>query len=133
MYNQMKAFEDYRQNNIMTAPPERLLILLFEALITNISKAKTAINQGDLKVRRESLRKARDIVMELIGSLDFSVGGALALNLQRLYTWVNGRLVQADIKNSAEALDEALRVVHILEEGWRGAVEQVQRERAGGR
>lgn len=130
MYSRSRAFEDYRQTNILTAPPERLLILLFEALLTNVRQARSAIEEGDAATRRECLRKARDIVMELMESLDYSIGGDIAINIYRLYTYVNTCLVRADARAKVHFLDDALRVLDIMDDMWRQAVDNVTRERA---
>lgn len=130
MYGTAKGYDDYRQNHILTAPPERLLVMLVEALSLNVNKARAAILSGDVPTRRECLQKARSIVMELINTLDFEIGGTIAVNLHRMYTYVNFRLVRADAKNKVEAIDEALVVIKIIEDTWRQAVDNVQREKA---
>ena len=130
MYGRANGYEDYRQNNILTAPPERLLIMLIEGLTLNVRKAHVAIEEDDAQTRRVCLRKARDIVMELINSLDLEVGGEIALNLHRLYTYVNTKLVQADTKNSTVPLVNAQRIIDVLDETWRQAVKNVQRDKA---
>ena len=130
MYGSAKGYEDYRQNHILTAPPERLLIMLIEALTLNVSKARTALIEEDHQTRRECLQKARDIVMELISTLDFEIGGEIAVNLNRMYVYINFRLVRADTKLKVEALDEAIEVIKILDDTWRQAVDNVQQEKA---
>lgn len=130
VYYKMKAFQDYQENQVMSAPPERLLILLLEGLNANIANAREAIETGDANRRRTNLRKGRDICTELISSLDYDIGGEIAMNLHRLYMFVNRQLVEADIKDSVKHLDDAIRILEILESGWREAVANVQAERA---
>ena len=130
MYYKRKAFQDYQENQVMSAPPERLLLLLIEGLNANISNARKAIEDGNSNIRRENLRKARDICTELISSLNYDIGGEIAMNLHRLYMFVNQQLIEADVQDSIKHLDDASRVMGIIESGWREAVANVQEERA---
>jgi flagellar protein FliS len=127
-----RGFQTYQNISVMTAPPERLLLMLYEGLIKNIKLAKEAIEEGNPDSRRACLRKARDIVTELMSALNFEIGGEIAVNLHRLYRYINGRLIQADISPDAEPLDHAMRVVDILNDAWVRAVEILQEEESNG-
>ncbi len=125
-----RGFQTYQNVSVLTAPPERLLLMLYEGLIKNIKNARGAILDGDADARRNCLRKGRDIVTELMSALNFDIGGEIAVNLHRLYRFVNGRLIQADISSTVEPLDEAIRVVDILNDAWTRAVDIFQNEQA---
>lgn len=133
MYGRSKGYDDYKEMNVLTAPPERLLIMLFESLSTNLRKGRTAIEEGDLRTKASALRKSRDIVMELSSSLNYDIGGDIALNLNRLYMYVNARLIDADVKADVKAIDDAVKVMDILEDGFRQAVNVVMRDKAASR
>ena len=47
--------------------------------------------------------------------------------------FVNDKLVEANIKNSVEAVDEALKVVEILYQGWVEAIEKLKAENKQGK
>lgn len=133
-----RGFQTYQNISVMTAPPERLLLMLYEGLIKNIKLAREAVVEGDADSRRVALRKARDIVTELMSALNFEVGGEIAVNLHRLYRYIHGRLIQADITPGTEPLDHAMRVVDILNDAWVRAVDILHEEQglsssAGGR
>ncbi len=123
-----RGFQTYQNVSVMTAPPERLLLMLYEGLQRNVKAARQAVEDGDADGRRTALRKARDIVAELMSALNFDIGGELAVNLHRLYRFVNGRLIQADISPDVEPIDDALKVIEILNEGWVQAVESLSEE-----
>lgn len=123
-----RGFQTYQNISVMTAPPERLLLMLYEGLIKNIKQAREAVVEGDADARRVALRKARDIVTELMSALNFEVGGDIAVNLHRLYRYIHGRLIQADITPGVEPLDHAMRVVDILNDAWVRAVDILHEE-----
>ena len=57
---------------------------------------------------------------ELQSTLDMESGGELAAELDRLYLFVRDRLVDASIKQDVKPVDDALRVLRTLREGWVG-------------
>ena len=123
-----RGFQTYQNVSVMTAPPERLLLMLYEALGRNIRAAKQAMTDGDIEYRRTSLRKARDIVAELMSALNFDVGGEIAENLHQLYRYVTGCLINADVSVDTQPLECALNVVDILNDAWIQAVDIVRNE-----
>ena len=44
-------------------------------------------------------------ISELMATLDFKVGGDLAVELESLYVFMIDKLIEANIKNDAECLD----------------------------
>lgn len=125
-----RGFQTYQNISVMTAPPERLLLMLYEGLIKNVKLAQEAIAEGNAESRRVHLRKARDIVTELMSALNFEIGGEIAVNLHRLYRYINGRLIQADISPTDEPLSDAMRVIDILNDAWVRAVAILHEEEA---
>jgi len=126
-----RGFQTYQNVSVMTAPPERLLLMLYEGLNKNIKAARLAVEENNAESRRNCLRKARDIVTELMSALNFEIGGDIAVNLHRLYRYVNGQLIQADISAAVEPLNNALEVIDVLNDAWVQAVEIYQNEQSG--
>ena len=117
----------YKQMSIKTASPGAILIMLYEAAIKNVRLAGIAIEKKDVSAKGVHIGKAHDIINELNNTLNFEVGGEIALNLERLYNFMTEQLVQANIENSSEKLANVQKVLENLLEGWRGAVEQVNK------
>ena len=82
--------------------------------------------------RQHGLTRAMAIVSELQATLDMESGGALADELDRLYLFVRDRLVDASLKPDVKPVDEALRVLKTLREGWIG-ISTASQARAAGR
>lgn len=121
-------YGQYKQVAITTANRGEVLIMLYEAAIRHVKKASLAVEKGDVKAKGEAISKAHDIINELMNTLNFEVGGQIALDLERLYNYMTGQLVKANIEGSKEILDSVVKVLDTLLSGWRGAVEQVNKE-----
>ena len=102
----------------MRSAPE-LLIDLCDAAVTNVERA---MDCDDDASARESLFKARRIVVALQDSLSIETGGVVAVNLFRHYTYLARLLMEAQ-QNPAVADLELLRVkLADLADTWSQAV-----------
>jgi len=108
----------YREMDVMTASPTTLVVKLYEGALRNALQARLRIEEGSIAERAQSLQKALAIVAELQGSLDFEQGGEIAVQLHDLYSFINQRLLEANINASTEAIDDAVGVLETLLEGW---------------
>jgi flagellar protein FliS len=123
----------YKQTAVTTANRGQLLIMLYEAAIQNVKKASLAIEQRKIAEKGVAIGKVHDIVNELNNTLDFNAGGDIARDLERLYHFMTEQLIKANLASSSEpaAAKDALQVVQKLLEtlldGWRGAIEQVNK------
>ena len=54
----------------------------------------------------------------LLAGLDMQAGGELAANLHRLYSYCLLRLTQANAQSDAAIVDEVLRVLEPVMDGW---------------
>jgi flagellar protein FliS len=72
----------------------------------------------DIPARKAALSKAMAIVNELQTALDMERGGDIALELDRLYTWITSRLLDAILHQDAKPINEARRVLQTLRDAW---------------
>lgn len=112
------GYQAYRRTQIETAPPEQLILMLYDGAIRFARNGRRALEDGDRQKAHAALTRAQDVISELIGSLDMEAGGELAANLYRLYRYIYQRLVQANVQKSVEPIDEVVRLVGELREGW---------------
>lgn len=120
----------YKQTSITTANRGQILIMLYEAAISNVKKASIALERKDLNVKGLAIGKAHDIINELQNTLNFDIGGDVARNLERLYNFMTEQLVKSNLENTKEPLLAVQKLLETLLDGWRGAVEQVNRGQA---
>jgi len=121
----------YKQTSIKTANRGQILIMLYEAAIKNVKKASDCLDRKDLAGKGQAIVKAHDIINELNNTLDFDVGGQIAKDLERLYLFMTDQLIKANLENKKEPLQQVQKLMETLLEGWRVAVDQVNRGQAG--
>lgn len=117
----------YQQVMTSTADPGARLLLLFDGLVRFLRGAVDAQRTGRAPAFTTSVARAQAILTELAGSLDHDRGGAMAADLARLYDFLLRHLTAGLGARSPRHLEEALRVIELLREGFAGAVE-VRRE-----
>ncbi|OFZ21463.1 MAG: flagellar export chaperone FliS [Bdellovibrionales bacterium GWB1_55_8] len=124
----MYGAKQYRQTQITTANRGQVLLMLYEAAIQNVRKASIAIDKKHVEAKGIAIGKAHDIINELVNTLDFEVGGNIAVELERLYNFMIEQLMKANLENSKEKLLAVEKLLGTLLEGWRGAVAQANKE-----
>lgn len=113
--------DQYLLQQIQTATPAMLTLMLFNAAVAKTQRAALDIEGGEIGPARSALIKAQEIVLELRFTLNHDAGGELAKNLDRLYEYTYGRLLYASVHRDAAAAEDALRVLVDLRDGWEQA------------
>ena len=116
----------YKKTSINTASREQILLLLYQAAIKNCKKAIEAIDAGEIAEKGEYIGKLQDIIVELMNSLDFEVGGQIATELNSLYDFIMHQSTKANTQIDVEPLHGCLRILNTLYEGWSEAVQSLK-------
>jgi flagellar protein FliS len=82
-----------------------------------IAIAKGAIQHKDITLKGESISKSIGILGGLRASLDLSQG-EIAVNLDRLYEYMERRLIEANLKNEVAILDEVSGLLKDVKSAW---------------
>jgi len=101
----------YRARQIQTASPARLVVLVYEAALTNLLRARRAVETGNIQERVTAVGKARDAIMELLVTLNTEEGGEVAKNLKALYAFILSELVDVARRNDGGRLETVIRMV----------------------
>lgn len=120
----------YREMEIHAASPHKLVVIVFEQLVVNLERARIAMERNDVELRLTSLRRARDIVTELLGTLDFEQGGALANQLADLYQYLLFELVDIGKRGDLYVMRKLVNIASLLRDGFVGAAQQLVSEKA---
>lgn len=114
---QNNASNHYKQMQIKTANQGKLIVMLYDAAIKAV---KTAIDEIPNKKTYEihkNIMKAQDIISELMLALNFEAGD-IAKRLWAIYTYINKKLVEGNIKKKTEPLKEVLTYLNDLRNAW---------------
>jgi flagellar protein FliS len=110
--------DQYLRTQVRSSAPLELVVLLYDAALRATATARDAMVKQDIRTRKTALSKAMAIINELQSVLDLDRGGTIAEDLDRLYTWINSRLLDAVVKQDAAPIDEVRRVLETLRSAW---------------
>jgi flagellar protein FliS len=115
----------YKQVGIETevtgANPHKLVLMLLDGAISAIRLASINIAKKDIEAKGTQLSKAISIINEgLRASLDHQQGGQLAGRLDSLYLYITSQLLEANLSNRTQPLDEALELLGMIQDAWKG-------------
>ncbi len=114
----------YREMEILSSSRERLVVFVFEQLVINLERARIAMERNDIAMRVTALRRARGLVGELLATLDFEAGGALANQLADLYQFMLVELVDVGQRGDLRVIRKLVSIATHLRDGFAGAAEQ---------
>jgi len=120
--------KQYQKSSIETASREQILIMLYDAAIQFLNKARVAMQNKEHEAVHNNLIGAQNIIQEFINSMDREVAPQLAENLISLYEYFIRRLVQANMKRQIEPIDEVLKYLKSLKATWEQAIVLAQKE-----
>ena len=115
--------KQYKQNQIETATPEQILILLYDGAIQYLNHAKIALEEDDNEQFQSNMFGCERIIIEFMNTLKLDEGGHFAATLYRLYEYLNKTLITATIIRDVEKIDEVLKHLMNLRETWQKAIE----------
>ncbi len=118
-----KYIKQYQTNNITTATPEKLMIMLFDGAIQFLQKAKTAIEEKNLKERSTNLESARKIIRELMRTIDLENGNDVSKQLFMLYNKMAMKLIKANVSKNITLIDEVIFDLSNIRWGFQKAIE----------
>ena len=114
----------FRSTATQTAPPERLLTMLYDRMVLDLDRAHAALEEGNRQEASRQLTHAQDIVHELRCSLDITAwDGAPAL--MSLYDYLFTRLVSANVAGDVAMVQESRDLVAPLRDAWHQAAQEV--------
>lgn len=122
----------YQSTQVTTASPERLLLMLYEGAVSFSRMAQNSMNCGDIGGKGTYIGKALAIVTELRSTLNHDMGGKIAQDLERLYAYIIGEFINANINNDSKSLENAIAILANLHDTWTEAVDIVKKERCTG-
>lgn len=108
----------YKNNQVMTAPKKKLLIMLYDGAIKNLKLAEVALQDKEIEKVNIYLTKTQDIIAELMSTLNFEVGGDIAKNLYQLYDYMYVKLIRANVDKNVESIIEVKNFMEELRDTW---------------
>ena len=119
MRGSMKAYKSVALDSQKTvASPYQVVKMLLAGVLERLAKSRVAIDQNNYEQRSELISSALLILAELRLSLDHEAGGEIADNLDKLYEFIMGELIEANSNNKHEKVEIASRVLREIKDAW---------------
>ena len=116
--NPTLAPQAYKESAVLTAPPERLVVMLYDGIRRFLFQATLAMREGNVELTNNRLQRAEAIIDELNNTLDMSAG-EVAERLRALYVFSKRHLMQARLKRSPEMIEEVSGLLDTVGDAWR--------------
>jgi flagellar secretion chaperone FliS len=107
----------YASDAAETVSAARLLTMLYDRLVTDLTAAEQAMQRNDIPVIGERIGHAQEILLELHSTLDLQAWPA-GEPLSRLYLWMVGELMQARLKSEPKRVADCRELVMPLRDAW---------------
>lgn len=112
----------YKEVAVNTANPLQLVVMLYDAAILSLQKARTHIKNKDIEGRSRAINHCISIISELQSCLNLKEGGEIASSLDRLYDYMKRRIFKANVEQSVQPLEEIEGLLENLCSAWRELV-----------
>jgi flagellar protein FliS len=121
----------YKNQQIMTASPEELTLMLYNGAIRFITESLQAIEQNDMPKAHNANLRAQEIVREFRDTLDMQY--EISKGFDQLYEYIEYRLVQGNLQKDKIQLEEAKSMLIELRDTWYQAMKLARGQRAVGK
>ena len=120
------AAEAYKRQQIMTATPEALTLMLYNGCLKFMNEGKDAIEAKQWEQANTSLQKAQNIISEFRITLNMEYD--ISKQLMPLYNYTSDRLVEGNIKSDTAMVQEAIDIIKELRDAWAQAMKKARQD-----
>ncbi len=108
----------YKKASVNTLDQTKLIIMLYDGAIKNASFAVEHMKSGQIEKVHDCLIKTKNIVTELMATLNMDKGGDIAKNLQSLYSYMFSQLIEANMNKKTEPVVIVIDLLKELRAAW---------------
>lgn len=112
----------YGAVQVTTSTPGQILVMLYDGLFRFLGEARVALVAKERARAGERIGRAHAILEYLASTLDPSHAPELCDNLQALYLFCMGRLIEANVQQDPARVEDVLKVLAPLRDAWREVV-----------
>ena len=122
----MQSANAYKAQQVMTASPEQLTLMLYNGAIRFVGEAIMAIDAGELEKSHNANMRAQNIVREFMCTLKMDM--EISKGFYSLYDYLEFRLTQANLKKDKTMLEEARGMLIEMRDTWAEAMKRAKQE-----
>jgi flagellar secretion chaperone FliS len=113
-----RGAEAYRQTEARSRSPLELVVMLYDGALRFMAEAIAADGANQMRQRGQAISRALAIIGELQGTLNVKEGGDIAKELDRLYGYMQSRLLDVTMKKDKGGLAEVQKLLTTLRDAW---------------
>ncbi len=121
----------YRRQQIMTASPEELTLMLYNGAIRFVTESMMALDKGDLEIAHNKNLKAQKIMREFMLTIDMKQ--EISKTWIQVDEYILHCLVQGNIKKEKSKLEEAKKMLTEFRDAWYQGMKQLRQKQAVGK
>jgi len=126
----IKNVNAYKNNEILTAPPERLMIMMFDGAIQFLFKARKGIKDNIPADICNNIIGCQKILREFMKTIDLENGNDVGKQLFVFYDGLVRALYKVNRKKDEELLEKVIDDLKNLRSAFLGAIDIVAKEKA---
>lgn len=121
------AAEAYKRQQVMTATPEALTLMLYNGALRFMKEGNEAMLKKEWEQCNTSLQKAQRIILEFQATLKMEY--EISKQLMPLYDYVYNSLVEANLRSNPDKVTECIGIITELRDAWAEAMKISRKER----
>lgn len=121
------AAEAYKRQQIMTATPEALTLMLYNGCLRFLSEGLKALEEKKYEEANTALQKAQKIINEFRMTLKMEY--EISKQLLPLYNYCYDRIFIGNLKSDLAPIREAQTIMTELRDAWAQAMKKARMER----
>ncbi|MBR5799816.1 MAG: flagellar export chaperone FliS [Lachnospiraceae bacterium] len=111
------AYAQYNNSKVLTASPAELTLMLYDGAIKFCNMATDGVEKKDIQKAHTNIVKVQNIIAYLRSTLDMKY--PVAQDFERMYVYIERRLLEANMKKDKEILDEINEHLHAIRDTWK--------------
>jgi len=118
----------YKRQQVMTASPEELTLMLYNGAIRYVTESIVAIDKKDIPKAHAANMRAQNIVREFMLTLDMKY--EMSKNWLKIDEYILHCLIQGNVKKDKVVLEEAKRLLTEFRDTWFKAMKLARSDKA---
>lgn len=120
------AAQTYQSNQVTTATPADLTLMLYNGALKFIKQAKSAIEEKNIPKAHEASLKVQNILYELMSSLNNDY--PISKEFVKLYEYMLERTIQANMSKDIVILSEVEDLFVQFRDTWKEAMQLAKKQ-----
>lgn len=110
--------QTYLRTQVLTAPPERLRLMLLDGAVKFARQGREGLARKDYEQMYKGVSQARDIVVELLTTIRPEIDPDLAEKVKSLYGFLFRELCEVSVHKDVQRLDKIIELLEYERQTW---------------